>query len=98
MSCDNFAPLPAIMYKMIFDNAPATPNTADSCGKIAFAEFMNSSDTDNAICFVVVFMEEVVWQDDVGFKLFFENVANGCLTMDDIKLIQSHYLHNLSEE
>jgi hypothetical protein len=43
-------------------------------------------------------MEEVVWQDDVGFKLFFENVANGCLTMDDIKLIQSHYLHNLSEE
>jgi hypothetical protein len=79
MSCGDFAQLPAVMDKMLFDNAPATPNTADSCGKIAFAKFISANDTDNAISAVII-MDEVVRQDDIGFKSFLDNVANGSLS------------------
>jgi hypothetical protein len=55
MSCGDFAQLPAVMDKMLFDNAPGQPNTADSCGKLAFAaEFISSSDTENALSAVVI--------------------------------------------
>jgi hypothetical protein len=37
--------------------------------KIAFAKFISSSDTDNAISAVII-MDEVVQQDDIGFKSF----------------------------
>jgi hypothetical protein len=97
MSCGDFAQLPAVMDKMLFDNAPGQPNTADSCGKIVFAEFISSSDTESAVSAVVI-MDEVVRQDDPNFKLFLDNVANGSLTMDDVDLIRSRCLENLSEE
>jgi hypothetical protein len=59
MSCGDFAQLPAVMDKMLFDNAPAIPSTADSCGKITFAEFIYSSDSENAISSAVI-MDELV--------------------------------------
>jgi PIF1 helicase. len=95
MSCGDFAQLPAVMDKMLFDNASATPNTADSCGKIAFAEFINSPDNESAISSVVI-MDEVVRQEDRGFKLFLDNVANGSLDLDDVGLIRSGCLQCLS--
>jgi len=42
-------------------------------------------------------MDEVVQQDDICFKSFLDNIANGCLNMDDVDLICNHCLHNLSQ-
>jgi len=95
MSCGDFAQLPAVMDKMLFDNAPAAPNTADCCGKVAFAEFINSSDTADAISSVVI-MDEVIRQDDLRFKSFLDNVANGTMTMEDVQVIRSRCLQNLT--
>jgi len=62
MSCGDFAQLPAVMDKMLFDKAPGAPNTADLCGKLAFSEFINSSNTNEAISAVVI-MDEVIRQE-----------------------------------
>jgi hypothetical protein len=94
MSCGDFAQLPAVMDKMLFDNSPANPNTADCCGKVGFAEFINSSNTTDAISSVVI-MDEVIRQDDLEFKSFLENVANGTMSMEDIALIRSRCLQAL---
>jgi hypothetical protein len=64
------------------------------CGRLAFSEFINSSDNDIAISAVVI-MDEVVRQDDDKFKNFLDNIANGSVTMDDVELICSRCLHTL---
>jgi hypothetical protein len=97
MSCGDFAQLPAVMDRMLYDKSPGAPNTADLCGKVAFNEFINSSDKDIAISAVVI-MDEVVRQDDCRFKELLDNMANGTVTMDDVKLIRSKCLHTLSRE
>ena len=76
-----------IHYLMLFDKAPGAPNTADLCGKLAFSEFINSSNTDEAISAVVIMDEQVIRQDDATFKSFLDNIANGTITMDDVHLI-----------
>jgi hypothetical protein len=86
------------MDRMLYDKSPGAPNTADLCGKVAFNEFINSSDKDIAISAVVI-TDEVVRQVDCRFKELLDNMANGSVTiMDDVKLIRSQCLHTLSRE
>jgi PIF1 helicase. len=97
MSCGDFAQLPAVMDKMLYDKSPGAPNTADMCGRVAFSEFINSSDREAAVSAVVI-MDEVVRQDDTRFKEFLHNIGNGSVTIDDVELIRSRCLRTLGAE
>jgi hypothetical protein len=97
MTCGDFAQLPAVMDKLMFDDAPAKANTSDLCGKLAFSEFLNSPNTTVAISCSII-MDEVIRQDDPIFKGFLHRLGDGSMNLDDVELIRSRCLENLSME
>ena len=88
--------VPPVAKKSTYDTrAPKT--AADRAGRVAFHEFITTTNPSESMATVVV-MEEVVRQTDEVFKAILQNMRDGTLNNDDIDILLSRKLENLPIE
>jgi hypothetical protein len=88
--------VPPVAKKFTYDTrAPKT--AADRAGRVAFHEFITTTNPSESMATVVV-MEEVVRQTDEVFKAILQNMRDGTLNNDDIDILLSRMLENLPIE
>ena len=89
--------LPPVLSTPIYDTRAAPPGAAArTCGRIAFANFINPPDAEQAQSTVVV-MENVLRQTDRYFLQLLDHVRKGTLVRSDdhVKYVFKKMLHNL---
>ena len=88
--------IPPVCKKSTYDTrAPKT--AADRAGKVAFREFITTTNPSESMATVVV-MEEVVRQTDEVFKTILQHMRDGTLNNVDIDILLSRMLENLPIE
>jgi hypothetical protein len=88
--------LPPVAKKSTCDTKP--PKTAaDRAGRVAFHEFINTTESTQSMATIVV-MDEVIRQRDATFLKILQNMRQGALDDDDINKLLSRVLDNLPNE
>jgi hypothetical protein len=89
--------LPPVAKKAVYSTDTPRSSTSDAAGKIAFSDFINPPNEDEVESYTF-YMDEVLRQSDNEFKTLLQNMRNGTMTDDDIKLLDDRKLSNLSAD
>ena len=87
--------LPPVAKRSTYDTRPPKQG-ADRLGKMAFHDFINTTDESESVATVVV-MDDVLRQRDERFKTLLQHMREGTMDDDDINMMFSRVIHNLPE-